>query len=119
MIYNLYIIGIYILIYSIIHVHSESISIPHTDSDSESSSIPLSDTVTGIDTDTNTVTDTEYGIQFHEYAMKLINDNINGQEQDSYQDALPYFRAAVRMKPQESLYLNDLGVTEMRMVCVV
>lgn len=56
------------------------------------------------------ISDADYAIQFHEYAMKLIFENEN------YQDALHYFRAAVRMKPKESLYLNDLGVTEMRMV---
>ena len=52
--------------------------------------------------------DKSYGKQFHDYSMELISQN-------NYEDALDYFRAAVRADQSSLLYLNDLGVTEMNL----
>ena len=46
---------------------------------------------------------------------------VNEAESDDngetdYTVAVAYFRAALRQDPDSLLYLNDLGVTEMRMV---
>ena len=45
--------------------------------------------------------------QFHKNAMDLA---VAG----NYIESLQFFRAAVRLSPENTLYLNDLGVTEMR-----
>lgn len=43
----------------------------------------------------------------HAFAMDRINQN-------DYQGALPYFRLACRLDPDNIVFWNDLGVTEMR-----
>ena len=52
--------------------------------------------------------------------MNLVHDLEAGiQSEYDYHDAVAYFRAAVRQNPTSLLYLNDLGVTEMRVVCQI
>ena len=46
--------------------------------------------------------------QFHDEALVIA------AQQNRPLTALPLFRAAVRLEPREAFYLNDLGVTELR-----
>ena len=50
--------------------------------------------------------------EFHENALKLAN--LAEETDKKYAESLGYFRAAVRLQPDNPLYLTDLGVTEMR-----
>eukprot|EP00605_Chrysophyceae_sp_TOSAG23-4_P000354 GSChrysophyteH1.ASY1.ANO1.401.1 assembled CDS len=47
-------------------------------------------------------------------AKQLHQQGINKAMEGDYNNALPHMRAAVRMDPENTGYLNDLGVTEMR-----
>ena len=49
--------------------------------------------------------------EFHENAVMLVQQ---AADTNDYGECLSYFRAAVRLQPDNPTYLTDLGVTEMR-----
>ena len=49
--------------------------------------------------------------EYHENAIRLVKE---AEETKQYGECLGYFRAAVRLQPDNPTYLTDLGVTEMR-----
>lgn len=61
-----------------------------------------------------TSTSEDYAYRFHRWGMKIVTEGETDPEGPDYEQAVAYFRAAVRADPTSMHYLNDLGVTEMR-----